>query len=624
MKQFGTKFKLIFLPFVLISALTTIVYTFLRWALFIKFNSFTVDEDILDLWGPMALPWIPILILLRPRIKLLNLKNKNGKGDPLMGYMAFAWMAMFATLAITQDYIVKATGKLTTLDNISQIGAKPATKYYKVKHYYIDKILTAYQTRFAVSGKYNTNFDMYLYAAVPVFDTNHTKKSYRFNITSPHSSINSNNALIILNGNKIDKIGLSSINPRSIVSISVLKGAVARALYGDDGKAGAILIKTKAGQFPDTLVRVKDNNMNFKPFAWLGVRYEKTISNKLSTEEKNERYRQFARESQGDFNIKQLEQFVYLDRIGHNVDLKNYIKAIQTNQYSLLLNAPAIVFSPVKEPFEARNGNKLLWIFGSFGIGSVIFLITLLFKPLKDDTNVADEVTEQKEEDSSTLKELKQLFLPREGFYVTPIIIDLNLLVFITMACYGLGFMSFTGADLLSWGADYRPLVQEGQSWRLLTNIFVHGGVMHILFNMYGLLFVGIFLEPLLGKGKYILAYLGTGIAASIASIWWHPATVSIGASGAIFGMYGVFLALLTTNLFPAKFKKSFLISTSVFIGYNLLFGLTGGIDNAAHIGGLITGLLIGYAFYPVLKNEAKEKEAANETQKFLDQLNEK
>jgi membrane associated rhomboid family serine protease len=621
MKQFGTKFKLIFLPFVVISTLTTIVYTFLRWALFIKFNSFTVDEDILDMWGPMALPWIPILIWLRPRIKLLNLKNKNGKGDPLMGYMAFAWMAMFATLAITQDYIVSATGKLTTLDNISQIAAKPTTKYYRVKHYYVDKMLTAYQTRFAVSGKHNTDFDMYIYAAVPVYDTNHTAKSYHFKVSSSRSTINSNNALIVLNGKKIDKAILSSINPKSIASINVLKGAAAKALFGDDGYAGAILIKTKTGKFSDTLQQVRNNNMNFTPFVWLGVRYEKTVRNNLSAEEKDEQYRQFALQSRDDFNAKQLDQFVYLDRLGHNVDLKNYLKAIQADQYYSSLSTAAVVFSAINEPFEARNGNKMAWIFGSFGIGSVIFLITLVFKPLKDDTNVADEVTE---ENSSTVKELKQLFLPREGFYITPIIIDLNVMVFIIMACSGLGFMSFSGVDLLRWGADYRPLVQEGQSWRLLTNIFVHGGVMHILFNMYGLLFVGIFLEPLLGKGKYILAYLGTGIAASVASIWWHPATVSIGASGAIFGMYGVFLAVLTTNLFPTKFKKSFLISTSVFIGYNLLFGLTGGIDNAAHIGGLITGLLTGYAFYPVLKNEAKEKEAANETQKLLDQLNEK
>ncbi len=78
--------------------------------------------------------------------------------------------------------------------------------------------------------------------------------------------------------------------------------------------------------------------------------------------------------------------------------------------------------------------------------------------------------------------------------------------------------------------------------------------------------------------------------------------TISAGASGAIFGMYGVFLALLTTNLLEESDKKGLLISIAVFIGYNLLNGLKEGIDNAAHMGGLVSGLVIGYAFVPSLK----------------------
>jgi len=167
-----------------------------------------------------------------------------------------------------------------------------------------------------------------------------------------------------------------------------------------------------------------------------------------------------------------------------------------------------------------------------------------------------------------------------------------------------MGFISFNASDLMKWGANYRPVTTQGEWWRLLTNTFLHGGLMHVLFNMYGLMFVGMLLEPRLGRNRFAIVYLLTGIIASIASIWWHAATVSVGASGAIFGMYGTFFALLTVNVFPKELKKSFLISTSIFIGYNLLFGLTGGIDNAAHIGGLLSGLLIGYVLYPSLRSE--------------------
>jgi rhomboid protease GluP len=130
---------------------------------------------------------------------------------------------------------------------------------------------------------------------------------------------------------------------------------------------------------------------------------------------------------------------------------------------------------------------------------------------------------------------------------------------------------------------------------------------------MYGLLFVGIFLEPLLGKKKFIMVYLFTGIFASLTSIWWYEATVSVGASGAIFGLYGLFLALLLTKVFPSDFGKAFLTSTLVFIGFNLLMGFTGGIDNAAHIGGLLSGFTIGLFLSPKLKAKSTTENSESE-----------
>lgn len=172
------------------------------------------------------------------------------------------------------------------------------------------------------------------------------------------------------------------------------------------------------------------------------------------------------------------------------------------------------------------------------------------------------------------------------------------------MAIKGLGFFSFKGEDLLNWGANYRPLTKNGEWWRLITSIFLHGGLMHILTNMYALLFVGFFLEPLLGKRKLLIVYMATGIVASIASIWWYEATVSVGASGAIFGLYGVLSALLLTKIYPPDFAKPLLTSIAFFIGYNLLMGLAGGIDNAAHIGGIASGFITGFILYPMLNRK--------------------
>jgi len=194
------------------------------------------------------------------------------------------------------------------------------------------------------------------------------------------------------------------------------------------------------------------------------------------------------------------------------------------------------------------------------------------------------------------------LFVPREGYYITPIIIDINILVFILMLMSGVSVFEPSTNDLLKWGADFRPITLDGQWWRLLTSVFLHIGIFHILFNMYALLYIGLLLEPYLGKLRFGAAYLFTGIISSLTSIYWHPLTISAGASGAIFGMYGIFLALLTTNIIDKKTRSALFTSIGIFVVFNLMNGTKAGIDNAAHIGGLISGLIIGYAYYPSLK----------------------
>jgi membrane associated rhomboid family serine protease len=205
-----------------------------------------------------------------------------------------------------------------------------------------------------------------------------------------------------------------------------------------------------------------------------------------------------------------------------------------------------------------------------------------------------------------------EIFIPKEDFYITPILANINLIIFALMVFKGLGFGTFRGADLLNWGANFKPLTTNGQWWRLLTSTFLHSGFIHIVANLYGLFFVGLFLEPLLGRAKYLLLYIGTGIFASVASIWWYDATISVGASGAIFGLYGFFLAALLLKIFPPDFGKAFLGSTILFIGFNLVMGFTGGIDNAAHIGGLVSGFLIGLVWLTLVKNRFAEQNIEN------------
>jgi len=205
------------------------------------------------------------------------------------------------------------------------------------------------------------------------------------------------------------------------------------------------------------------------------------------------------------------------------------------------------------------------------------------------------------------INEFLCLFIPTEGYFITPILIDLNILVFVLMVITGVNAFLPDTDSLILWGANVRPLTTGGDWWRIITNCFLHIGVLHLLMNMYALVYIGVLLEPYLGKARFASAYLLTGIAASVSSLWWHDLTISAGASGAIFGMYGVFLAMLTTNLIDKSARRALLMSIGIFVFYNLANGMKEGIDNAAHIGGLVSGLIIGYGFYPSLKVKTED-----------------
>ena len=198
--------------------------------------------------------------------------------------------------------------------------------------------------------------------------------------------------------------------------------------------------------------------------------------------------------------------------------------------------------------------------------------------------------------------------IPSKSYLITPLIVYANAIVFIAMVVAGISPLHPTAQSLLQWGGNLRPAVAGGEWWRLITYMFLHGGAWHLLMNTYALLYIGMFLEPLMGKLRFTSTYVLTGICAGLMSIEIHPASVCIGASGAIFGMYGVFFSILTTRHIQKTMRKTMLRSILFFIVFNLMMGLQGNTDNAAHIGGLMSGLAIGYIYYPGMAKNASTR----------------
>src|SRR5712692_2243839 len=196
-----------------------------------------------------------------------------------------------------------------------------------------------------------------------------------------------------------------------------------------------------------------------------------------------------------------------------------------------------------------------------------------------------------------------------ERMPVTAVLIGINVLVFVLMVVSGASITLPDNHQLLKWGAD-GPLT-PGQPWRLLTSNYVHIGIIHIALNMWCLWNLGALAERIFDRWTYALTYTACGIAGSLVGLWWHPMTVEAGASGAIFGIAGVLIAALYLGRLPVPPSaiKATLKSLLSFAGYNLFFGaVVPGISNAAHLGGLITGLGLGAVLAPRLTAPPDER----------------
>jgi membrane associated rhomboid family serine protease/Flp pilus assembly protein TadD len=183
------------------------------------------------------------------------------------------------------------------------------------------------------------------------------------------------------------------------------------------------------------------------------------------------------------------------------------------------------------------------------------------------------------------------------SFPVTIALIAINALVFAIMVLRGVTFFDPTPQQAIAFGADFGPLTLNGQWWRLVTSMFVHFGIIHIGLNMWCLWNLGRAAEVFLGRFSYLLAYFASGIFGSIASVYWHPLAAGAGASGAIFGMAGVLVTFVYLKKTPAhlQINKKMLSSLGTFIFYNLVIGASiPGISNAAHVGGLVMGAVVG------------------------------
>lgn len=199
------------------------------------------------------------------------------------------------------------------------------------------------------------------------------------------------------------------------------------------------------------------------------------------------------------------------------------------------------------------------------------------------------EINKKSEQDAAKAENVFKIKTPN----ITYILIGINLIVYLLM--YILGKGAYDNATLVNFGALVGSYVKQGELWRLITAGFIHIGIFHLMFNMYALYIIGQQIESFYGKTKYLAIYFGSLIIASLLSMLFHVDVISAGASGAIFGLLGALLYFgYHYRIYLGTVIRSQILPI-IILNLSLGFVLPG-IDNAAHIGGLIGGILLSMA----------------------------
>lgn len=283
------------------------------------------------------------------------------------------------------------------------------------------------------------------------------------------------------------------------------------------------------------------------------------------------------------------------EQLGFNVfRSKQIIKKLKLKTFSFKMNALSIYVDygdNVKVKEKEDNGNLSIFIKNLKEFKKNQTLIEI-FPDIIEKTNhnekgielllkITDDINTSNEKKN---KKMEKIFSTKKPI-ITYIIIALCVIMFIISGG------GYNIESLLLFGANYGPLVKSGDIYRLITCMFLHAGIIHIVLNMYSLYIIGPKVEDFFGKKKYLLIYLLSGISASLLSIGLNENIISVGASGAIFGLFGALIYFgYSYRGYIGAIIKSQIIPIVI---YNILMGFfIPGIDMWGHIGGLIGGLI--------------------------------
>lgn len=193
---------------------------------------------------------------------------------------------------------------------------------------------------------------------------------------------------------------------------------------------------------------------------------------------------------------------------------------------------------------------------------------------------------------------VKSMLADIKRYKLTYGIIILNILVYVFSALKSQSIIDMNLEVLVDMGALFGPFTVLGNEWwRLFSAMFLHGGMTHLLMNMFSLYLIGRGAEMYFDTKSYVSIYLFAGLIGGLVSLYMHPNSVGVGASGAIFGVFGALAGFFLAHKEQiATQTKAFMKDFAIIIGINLVIGFSiESVDVSAHLGGLVVGFIGGY-----------------------------
>ena len=344
--------------------------------------------------------------------------------------------------------------------------------------------------------------------------------------------------------------------------------------------------------------------------VWIGKRFRGALDSTLPSEEIDREYRTFLDASWNKFMTLSMNRILAWRRVVYQEEREFYLDAVGMatrtipSKDMIILEGLMKGEAPEFEPSDVKAS--------AFALLGALLAFTFCLVPTGVRIGYRSE-SEPAKVRSDANPSLIRFFIPKKDNVVQAILLNSMILIFLLMVIDGVSLTRPTVPDLMEWGANRRPETTGGQWWRLLTSVFLHGGILHLALNCYGFLFGSSYVQWVYGQRKYATIFFVSGICASLASILWYENSASVGASGAIFGLFGAHTAMLMQKLLPDHVRKPMLSNMAFYLGINLVWGMQGGIDNAAHGGGYLSGFLLGWFYLLVSKRKIRRNMGLHE-----------